>query len=316
MKTDKKTPDKKAPNKFKTFLAKFNKKAIAKKKIKDYLSRRNNKIFIANWKTNKKYNDIKSYANEFNFLIRSDKVLKNLNFIIGIAPSLMGILPVRGFMGKHVATVAQHIAPHRNGDFTGQISYDQVHEYDVNYAFVGHSEARKYLNVTDTFCRDSIRVLLKAGIRPILCVGEDNDQYKAKQSNKVVMLQIMNCVRELTPEEVRQVIIVYEPTWPIDQNIDNYKWIIQMAKFIRQCVTDLFDEQTGKEVHVLYGGSFIEGRTKEILCIQGIDGMLVGNISLQPKNYYEIIKSAPEYAYANAVLYPKKLKQAIAEMKK
>ncbi len=288
---------------------KISRKMIKQNQIKDYLSKRNNKIFIANWKTNKKYNDIKYYAIEYNLLAKRDKVLKKLNFIIAIAPSLMGLLPVQGLMGKNIAVVAQHVAPHRNGDYTGQISYDQVHEYNVNYAMVGHSETRKYLNVNDTFCRDSIRVLLKAGMRPILCVGETKEEFEAGKTKKVVMLQIMNSMRELTVDEVRQVIIVYEPTWEVNKHANSHDWIVKMTKFIRKAIADLYDDKTGKEVHVLYGGSFITGKTKEILSINGVDGMLVGNISLKPNNFYEIICSAPEYEHVRSILYPRKNKK-------
>lgn len=288
---------------------KISRKMIKQNQIKAYLAKRNNKIFIANWKTNKKFNDIKYYAAEYNLLARRDKVLKRLNFIIAIAPSLMGLLPVQGLMGKNIAVVAQHVAPHRNGDYTGQISYEQVHEYNVNYAMVGHSETRKYLNVTDTFCRDSIRILLKAGMRPILCVGETTEEYEAGKTKKVVMLQLMNSMRELTVEEVRQVIIVYEPTWEVNKHANSHEWIVKITKFIRKAIADLYDSQTGKDIHVLYGGAFIPGKTKEILNINGVDGMLVGNISLKPNNFYEIICSAPEYEHVKSILYPKKNKK-------
>ena len=289
--------------------SKNNKKLATKKLINDYLRKRNNKVIIGNWKTNKKFHDIKAYAHEYNLLVRRDKVLKHLNFIIGIAPTLVGLLPVRGLMGKNVNAVAQHVTFHKNGAFTGQVSYDQVHEYNVNYAIVGHSEARKYLNVTDTFCRDSIKALVGANMRPVLCVGEEESQYSAGKSKKVVMLQLMNCLKDLKEDEVRQVIIAYEPIWAIGQKVASHDWIVSMTKFIRKSVADLFDHKTAKEVHVLYGGSVNAQNAKDILGINGVDGVLVGGASLKPLTFYEIICAAPEYQYVRSVLFPPKHKK-------
>ena len=284
-------------------------KLSAKKLIELYLKRHNNKIIIGNWKANKKFNDIKNYAREYNFLIKRDKVLKHLNFIIGIAPTLVGLLPVRGLIGKNAEAVVQHVTFHKNGAFTGQVSYEQVHEYNVNYAIVGHSETRKYLNVNDTFCRDSIRTLLQNGMRPILCVGENGEQYDARISKKVVMLELMNCLKELKEDEVKQVIIAYEPIWAIGEKAASRDWIADMVKFIRKSVSDLFDRKTANDVHVLYGGSVDVKNAQDILAINGVDGVLVGGASLKALSFYQIICSAPEYQYAHSVLFPPKNKK-------
>lgn len=284
------------------FKARISKKVVTNKLIKEYLEKRNNKVIIGNWKTNKKFNDIKSFANEFNGLLKKDKVLKKLNFIIGIAPTLVGLLPAKGLFNNRVSIVAQHVSPHLSGAYTGQVSYDQVHEYNVNYAIVGHSETRKYLNVSDTNCRDTIRTLLKNGMRPILCIGEDDKQYAAKKSKSVVMLQLMNCLKELSPEEVRQVIIAYEPIWAIGQKVASNDWIIEMSKYIRDSVKELFDEATAKEVHVLYGGAVKPENSKDILSIHDVDGVLIGGASLKANQFYEIICLTPEYIHINSLI--------------
>ena len=82
-----------------------------------------------------------------------------------------------------------------------------------------------------------------------------------------------------------------------------------MTKFIRKYVADLFDHKTAREVHVLYGGSVNAQNSKDILNINGIDGVLVGGASLKPLTFYEIICSAPEYQYAKSVLFPPKHKK-------
>ena len=146
-------------------------------------------------------------------------------------------------------------------------------------------------------------------MRPILCIGEDEKQYSANKSKKVVMLELMNCLKELNEDEVRQVIIAYEPIWAIGQKVASHDWIVDMTKYIRKCVADLFDNKTAKEVHVLYGGSVNAENAKDILSIEEVDGVLVGGASLKPLEFYKIICSTPEYQYAQSLLFPPKNKK-------
>ena len=282
------------------------KRKLIQNKVDDYLSRRNNKVIIGNWKTNKKFDDIKNFANKFNaYLNRDSKLMKKLNFIIGIAPTMIGMLPVASMMKKWVYPVAQFISEKEKGPYTGQVSYDQVHEYNVNYALVGHSETRQYLNVTDQKCRDTVVALVGQNMRPVLCIGETLEQYKAKESKKTLTLELMNCLKDLTPEQVRQVIIAYEPIWAIGTQTASLEYIEEMATFIRNCVKDLFDDQTAKDVHVLYGGTVTPDNSFDIMSIDGIDGVLVGGASLDPESFFKIVSSAPEWDYVKRILKPK-----------
>ena len=275
-------------------------------KIAEYLARKNNKIIIGNWKTNKKFDDIKNFANKFNaYMNRDAKVVKNLNFLIGIAPTMIGMLPVASMMKKWVYPVAQFVSEKEKGPYTGQISFDQVHEYNVNYALVGHSETRQYLNVSDQKCRDTVVSLIGEDMRPVLCIGETMDQYKAKQSKKILTLELMNCLKDLTPEQVRQVIIAYEPIWAIGAQTASLEYIKEMAVFIRSCVRELFDDQTAKDVHVLYGGTVNPDNSYQIMSIDGIDGVLVGGASLDAESFYRIVSSAPEWDYVKRLLKPR-----------
>ena len=283
----------------------ISKRKLIQMKIDDYLSKRNNKVIVGNWKTNKKFDDIKSFAKKLNAYINRDaKIVKKLNFVIGIAPTMIGMLPVAGLMKKWVYPVAQFVTEKEKGPYTGQVSFDQVHEYNINYALVGHSETRQYLNVSDKKCRDTIVSMVGENMRPILCVGETLDQYKAKESTKVLTLEIMNCLKDLSPEQVRQVIIAYEPIWAIGTQTASHEYIAEMAKFIRGIVRELFDEQTAKDVHILYGGTVNAENAYGIMSIEGIDGVLVGGASLDPESFFNIICSAPEWDYVKRLLKP------------
>ena len=303
IKESKKTKEK-APKKAKKRF--ISKRKLIQMKISEYLSRKNNKVIIGNWKTNKKFDDIKNFANKFNaYMNRDAKTMKNLNFIVGIAPTMIGMLPVASMLKKWVYPVAQFVSEKEKGPYTGQVSFDQVHEYNVNYALVGHSESRQYLNVTDQKCRDTVVSLVGEEMRPILCIGETLDQYKAKESRKILTLELMNCLKDLTPEQVRQVIIAYEPIWAIGTQTASLDYIKEMSDFVRDCVRELFDNQTANDVHVLYGGTVTPENSHDIMSIEGIDGVLVGGASLDAESFFKIVTSAPEWDYVKRILKPK-----------
>ena len=284
---------------------KSSKKAVILQKIKDYLAKRNNRVIIGNWKTNKKFDDIKDFAQNFNALMNRDaKIMKNLNFIVGIAPSMIGLLPVAGLMKKWVYPVAQFVTEKEKGAFTGQVSYTQVHEYNVNYSIVGHSETRPYLGVTDKKCHDTIVALISDGMRPIICVGETAEEKDLGNSKKVIALELMNCLKDLTAEQAHEVIIAYEPIWAIGAQTASIECIRDMGKYIREVLTDLFDEQTAKNVHVLYGGVVNQENAYSIMKVEGIDGVLVGGASLDPDSFFNIVRSAPEWDYVKRLLKP------------
>ncbi|MCF0227670.1 MAG: triose-phosphate isomerase [Malacoplasma sp.] len=255
---------------------------------------------------NKKFDDIKDFANTITALMNRDgKVFKYLNFIVGIAPTMIGMLPVAGLMKKWITPVAQFVSDKEKGAYTGQISYKQVHEYNINYALVGHSETRQYLNVTDKNCHDVIAALVSEGMRPVLCIGESIEQYKDKQSQKVLTLELMNSLKGLSSEQVREVIIAYEPIWAIGAQTASLEYIAEMAKFIRQTVESLFDKEAAEDVHILYGGTVNADNAYDIMSVEDIDGVLVGGASLDAESFFNIISSAPEFDYVKRLLKPK-----------
>ncbi len=292
----------------KTNLEKTNtsiKKPTVKLAISKYLQSRNNKIFIANWKMNKKFEDIKSFAFAFNHLLHKDKVIKKSNFLIGVAPTSLGLLPCAGMLKNNVVTVAQNISPEKNGAFTGQLSYDQIHEYNINYALVGHSEVRNYLNVTDKIINDTVKVLIQNNMRPVLCIGDTKEQYDEKKSEKTIALQLMNDLKGISESQIKNVIIAYEPVWAIGSTVASDEWIKNMTKFIRDTLKDMYDEKTAKEIHILYGGSVKVENSPSILSIKGIDGVLIGGASLDHQSFYEIICSCPEYKDIQKIILTK-----------
>ena len=278
-----------------------------KEEIKNYLAERNNKVFIGNWKMNKKFDDIKSYFDHFNKLLKKDKILKKMNNLIGIAPTAIGLLPVAAMAKNGVMPVAQFVHHEKHGSYTGYISYDQVHEYNINYAIVGHSETRKKFKLNENDVNLVVKTLLENNMYPILCIGDTLEEYEAKQTEKSIIRQLLNNLKSIPPELIKNVIIAYEPIWAIGKKAATFDQIQKMITFIRTKIEEMFDSETAKEVHIIYGGSVKVENAMEILKVKGLDGLIVGGDSLNPESFYEIIISSQEYIHVNSIVNAKKI---------
>ena len=272
------------------------KRATIKEEIKDYLAERNNKVFIGNWKMNMKFDDIKSYFHHFNTLLKKDKILSQMN---------NGVMPV-----------AQFVHHAKQGSYTGCISYDQVHEYNINYAIVGHSETRKMFKLTENDINLVVKTLLENDMHPILCIGDTLEEYEAKETEKSITRQLLNDLKGIHPELVKNVIIAYEPIWAIGRKAATVQQIQRMITFIRTTIEEMFDSKTAKETHVLYGGSVKVENAMDILKVKGLDGFMIGGDSLNPESFYEIIISSQEYARVNSIINAKKIAKANKKIEK
>ena len=139
-----------------------------------------------------KFDDIKSYFDHFNTLLKKDKILSQMNNLIGIAPTAIGLLPVAGMVKNGVMPVAQFVHHAKQGSYTGCISYDQVHEYNINYAIVGHSETRKMFKLTENDINLVVKTLLENDMHPILCIGDTLEEYESKETEKSITRQLLN----------------------------------------------------------------------------------------------------------------------------
>ena len=153
------------------------KKTTKKQLFSELLAKSNSKVFIANWKLNNKFADIKAYFKKFNKLIGADKTLKMMgNVIIGVAPTEIGLLQVVGMARKGILIVTQNVYYNDKGSYTGCISYDQVHEYNINYAIIGHYETRIIFNLKESDVNEIVKSLVNNQITPILCIGETAEE--------------------------------------------------------------------------------------------------------------------------------------------
>lgn len=216
-----------------------------------------------------------------------------------LAPSMLALQPLSLQIDRRKFRLAAQNAYWRDeGPFTGEVSMTMLRDL-VHYAIVGHSERRHVFNEDLNTIRDKMAAAIRNDITPILCVGETKHERDEKETKQVLHDQLMTALSDLTPAEVRNIVIAYEPVWAISDG-KNFKehiaatpdQVSDSVDYIRRFLKDLFGEKTSQNVRILYGGSTVPEVVMGFLDVPGINGFLVGGASLNYHLFSEIIASA------------------------
>lgn len=242
--------------------------------------------FIAgNWKMFKTKAEAAAFAEEFKALYQGTDVRAAI-----CAPFTDLETLVEAFRGTGIGVGAQNVHYADEGAFTGEISAGMLEELGVDYCIVGHSERRQYFAETDETVNQKLKKLLTGPIRPIMCVGESLEQRDAGELFDVVRRQLTAGLSEIPAEDMKRVVIAYEPIWAIGTGrTATPEQAEEMCAFIRQVLIELYDEDTADEVILQYGGSVKPANATEIMNMDEIDGALVGGASLKPADFMAII---------------------------
>ena len=242
--------------------------------------------FIAgNWKMFKTKADAAAFAEEFKTLYQGTDVKAAV-----CAPFTDLQTLVDAFAGTGIGVGAQNVHFADEGAYTGEISVAMLEEIGVNYCIVGHSERRQYFAETDETVNLKLKKLLAGPIRPIMCVGESLEQRDAGELFDFVRSQLVGGLDGISAEDMRRVVIAYEPIWAIGTGrTASPEQAEEMCAFIRKVLIELYDEDTADEVILQYGGSVKPANATEIMNMDEIDGALVGGASLKPADLMAII---------------------------
>jgi triosephosphate isomerase (TIM) len=191
-----------------------------------------------------------------------------------------------------IAVAAQNVHWEAEGAFTGEVSAPMLTEIGVDGVVLGHSERRQYFCETDRALQDKVAVALEAGLRPILCVGESEDEREAGETERKLRHQVQEGLARVESERLAEVTIAYEPIWAIGTGKVATPEIAQEAiAFVRALVGDRSKEAADR-IRVLYGGSVKPDNAAEILAQPDVDGALVGGASLDPEGLARIVAAA------------------------
>jgi triosephosphate isomerase len=188
---------------------------------------------------------------------------------------------------------AQNLHWEEKGAFTGEVSPGMVKEF-CQYVIIGHSERRTYFGETDESVNKKLQAAMKAGLVPIVCVGETLEQYEAGTTSEVVNRQIQVGLAGIDSTVAARIVVAYEPVWAIGtgkaSSGENANFVHQQV--IRLALSEQFGAQTADAIRILYGGSVMAANASEFFAYPDIDGALVGGASLKPDEFVAITKAA------------------------
>ncbi|MBK8447896.1 MAG: triose-phosphate isomerase [Micropruina sp.] len=185
---------------------------------------------------------------------------------------------------------AQDVSEHASGAYTGEVSAAMLAKLNVSYVVVGHSERRDYHGETDELVNSKAKVVLAAGMTPIVCVGEKLDVRKAGEQVPFVLAQVDKVLAGLSAEQVGSLVIAYEPVWAIGTGeVATPEDAQEVCGAIRVRVAELVGAQAAEAVRIQYGGSAKASNIVELMAQPDVDGGLVGGASLDPAEFAKIV---------------------------
>ncbi len=198
--------------------------------------------------------------------------------------------------GSRVEVYAQNMHHEPEGAFTGEVSAPMLSELDVHGVVLGHSERRELFGETDRALALKVPAALEAGLTPILCVGESEQERDNDDTDRKLRQQIRDDLMGVPNERLAEVVVAYEPIWAIGTGrVASAEQAQEAIAFIRALVGDR-DAQAAKGVRILYGGSVKPENAAELLALADVDGALVGGASLEAKSFAEIVAAASRSA--------------------
>jgi triosephosphate isomerase len=249
------------------------------------------KKFVAgNFKMNMTSSEVAPYLEVFRQ--ETDKV-NDIDIVL--IPPFTAIAKASEILGgaQKIRLGAQNMSPEAKGAYTGEISATMLRDLFVRYVLVGHSERRRLFGETDELVRRKLVTALASELRPILCVGETLEERQAGHEKAVLEGQLRGALEGLTPDQISEVIVAYEPVWAIGTGLTATPEQAQEAHlFIRDYLGKLAGTSLANKARILYGGSVTPANAKELMSQEDIDGALVGGASLDPRGFAEIVAAA------------------------
>ncbi len=244
-------------------------------------------LIAGNWKMNKEIGTAKSFVMELLPLIEDITGTEIL-----ICPPFTALYPLYELLAdSQVHLGAQDVFWEKNGAYTGEISAAMLIDAGCRYVIIGHSERRQVMGETDLIVNKKLITASRAGLIPILCIGETLVERKAQQAEKVVSQQLDQALYGLSLEEGEKLVIAYEPIWAIGTGMNASGQDAQeMSRFIRQRLELKYGPAAAQAVKVLYGGSVKEENIEEFMQQEDIDGALIGGASLNPVSLANIVR--------------------------
>ena len=250
------------------------------------------KVIIAgNWKMNKTAAEGRALVEALKPLVAD--VCPSKADIVVCPPFTTIAAVVEAVRGSNIKVGAQNVHWAESGAFTGEISAAMLKELGIDYVIIGHSERRQYFGETDATVNSRVKAALAAGLLPIICVGELLEEREGGRTEQVLSAQLEGGLAGLTGEDMRKIVIAYEPVWAIGTGKTATPEMAELThNFIRCTLNDMFGKEIGEGVRIQYGGSMKPENAKELVAQRNIDGGLIGGAALKAESFSALIHNA------------------------
>ena len=247
-----------------------------------------NKLIVGNWKMNLGPKESVVFVKKLR-----DSILPKRGVDVVLAPPFIDLVPVKEVLDRHKFKLgAQNAHFQDSGAVTGEVSAAMLSNL-VSYVIIGHSERRVQFHEDDKLIAQKLAAVVRNGLIPILCVGENLHQRQNKSSKRVVVDQLTADLSLLTKNDIQNLVIAYEPVWAIGTGeFATPDQINPVIDAIRHTVEVLYGEDGAHGLQILYGGSVTQDNALAYLSQPGIDGLLVGGASLNAIVFSKIVESA------------------------
>ena len=245
-------------------------------------------IIAGNWKMNKTQAEAKELISGLLPAVKDAKC----TVIIGVPFTDINVA-VEMTKGSNIKVAAQNCHFMASGAYTGEIAANMLTEAGVEYVIVGHSERRQYFAETDETVNLRTKAALAAGLKTIVCVGETLDEREAGKMEAVIDRQVKGALRDISADEMKNVIIAYEPVWAIGTGkTATSEQANEVCALIRAIVAKLYSPSVADGLTIQYGGSMNPKNCDELLAQYDVDGGLIGGASLKPLDFAAIVAAA------------------------
>lgn len=246
-------------------------------------------IIAGNWKMNK---TVAEALDLVNGLKRELANVKEVDIVV--CPPFTALSEVsKAILDSNIRLGAQNMSEHAVGAYTGEIAAVMLKEFSVRYVILGHSERRQYQKESNDLIARKALAAHAAALKPIICIGETLQEREAGRTEAVLEEQLTGSLAGLSPEQMEETILAYEPVWAIGTGRNATSEQAQAAHaFIRRWLATKFGDAVARRVRIQYGGSVKPANARELMSQPDVDGALVGGASLEVRSFSDIIKNS------------------------
>ena len=247
-------------------------------------------VIAGNWKMNMTPSQTTALINEMKPLVAGADCE-----VVLCVPFVDIAAAIEAAKGSNIKIGAENVHFKASGAFTGEISADMLKETGVEYVVVGHSERRQYFGETDQTVNLRSLAAIKAGLKPIICVGETLEQRELGYTETLLKYQTKMALTNVSAEELKNVVIAYEPVWAIGTGVTaTADQADEGNGYVRAAIAEAYGADVAETVTIQYGGSMNAANAAELVSKVNVDGGLIGGASLKAADFSVIVKAASE----------------------